>query len=317
MLARVRRTLTERDLLAAGDAVVVACSGGPDSAALLAVLARLAPEFNLTLHAASVDHGLRQGAAADVEVARAQATRMGVPFHALRAHVPHGASVQGQARSARYAALSDLGASLGAACVAVGHTRDDQVETVLMRLLRGAGVGGLAGIRPRRQDRVIRPLIDCDRSEVHAYAKTHFEDIASDPSNEDSRFERVRVRNHLVPALLAEDPQLHAHLSDLADEARELSDWLQTQAEARLGQLGGQARSLTFSADEANSPVFPRVIRLWVRNHANAELGRAHLVQVRRAVAAPAEIWLPGGFRIESRGDGVLRLLPPVSPAHT
>ncbi|MDD9942146.1 MAG: tRNA lysidine(34) synthetase TilS, partial [Myxococcales bacterium] len=139
MLARVRRTLTERDLLAAGDAVVVACSGGPDSAALLAVLARLAPEFNLTLHAASVDHGLRQGAAADVEVARAQATRMGVPFHALRAHVPHGASVQGQARSARYAALSDLGASLGAACVAVGHTRDDQVETVLMRLLRGAG----------------------------------------------------------------------------------------------------------------------------------------------------------------------------------
>src|SRR5262245_8818481 len=123
--------------------VLCACSGGPDSAAMLVALARLAPELGFELVAASVDHGLRADAAHDVAIASRQAAALQVPFHALRIEVAAGASIQAQARSARYEALLRLAAELGASRVAVGHTRDDQAETVLARLLRGSGLVGL------------------------------------------------------------------------------------------------------------------------------------------------------------------------------
>ncbi|HMI89850.1 MAG TPA: tRNA lysidine(34) synthetase TilS, partial [Polyangiales bacterium] len=139
IVARVRRTLRERGLLEAGGRVLCACSGGPDSAALLVALAQLQVELDFTLEAASVDHGLRADAGLDVEIARDQARSVGVPFHALRVQVSSEGSLQAAARSARYGALHGLAASISASRLALGHTRDDQAETVLMRVLRGAG----------------------------------------------------------------------------------------------------------------------------------------------------------------------------------
>nr|MDQ3035052.1 tRNA lysidine(34) synthetase TilS [Myxococcota bacterium] len=135
LLARVRRTVRERRLLERGERVVVAVSGGPDSMAMLDVVARLARELALDLSVASVDHGLRAEAADEIELARALATRLGLPFHALRVVVEPGGSIQAQARRARYDALRELAVALGARRIAVGHTRDDQAETVLARLL--------------------------------------------------------------------------------------------------------------------------------------------------------------------------------------
>ena len=132
--------------------------------------------------------------------------------------------------------------------VAVGHTRDDQAETVLARLLRGAGVRGLGAIVPRRADGVIRPLLDCTRAQVETYLSHRRLSAVRDPSNADRGFLRTRVRTDLLPRLLEEDPALLGHLSDLSDEARALTAWVDAEARA-LAQ-----RADAPSADDSSDP---------------------------------------------------------------
>lgn len=310
ILAQVRRTIRDRDLLSRGDGVLVACSGGPDSAALLSVLCALSGELGIRLHAASVNHGLRPQAAADVEVAGAQAAALGVAFTALSVTVEAGPSVQAQARRARYACLLDLRQELGFSHVAVGHTRDDQAETVIMRLLRGAGLRGLAGIRPSRADGVVRPLIDCAREDVARFARSQGLVLALDPSNDDTRFGRVRIRNQVLPVLLREDERLHTHLSELADEAATIAAWLETKAVARLSELGGPAETISLSEDDLRAPWLTSLLRHWLEATVGVTPARAHLAQLRRGLVAPAEIWLARGCVVRSVGDGSLHLAP-------
>jgi tRNA(Ile)-lysidine synthase len=311
IVARVRRTIRERQLIEPGMRVLAACSGGPDSAALLLVLARLSSELDFELEAASVDHGLRENAAADVELARAQALAAGVAFHPLRVHVERASSssLQAAARTARYAALAELATRLGAQRVAVGHTQDDQAETVLMRMLRGAGIAGLASVEPLRRDGVIRPLIDCRRAAVAAFAAEHCVQVARDPSNVDLRFERVRVRAQLMPLLEREDPAVVPHLANLADDARAVTEALQEQARALLQASLQAGESIDVSRWTSAQPaVRTWALRLWLAQVTGVEPGRDHLVAVDRARGAPAEVWLPSGWVLRSRGDGRLLL---------
>ncbi|HEX6245526.1 MAG TPA: tRNA lysidine(34) synthetase TilS, partial [Polyangiales bacterium] len=146
----MQATLLQRQLFQGARRVLVACSGGPDSQALLHVLWALRAEHGCALSVAGVDHGLRADAAAELQLAARLALQLGLPFHALRVEVERGASLQAQARAARYAALLACAREQGAERVAVGHTQDDQAETVLARLLRGTGIDGLGAIEPRR-----------------------------------------------------------------------------------------------------------------------------------------------------------------------
>lgn len=299
IVARVRRTITERALVDRGMHVLAACSGGADSGAMLFALARLAPEMGFALQAASLDHGLRPTAVRDVEIARTQAQAAGVPFHALAVSVASGASLQARAREARYAALFACAKDIGAERVAVAHTRDDQAETVVMRVLRGAGIGGLGGIAPRRADGVVRPLIDCARAEVLAFARRHCPAIAEDQSNADARFERVRVRERIVPALAAEDPAVIDHLADLADDARELWDALAPGARDLLER--GLEDSVTIRVStlrEAPAAVRRVALRIWVREVTGTPLGRAALDQIDHGLSRGGEVWLAGGWRV-------------------
>lgn len=301
IIARVRRTLRERGLIPAGARVLAACSGGPDSAALLWVLARLAPELDFELEAASVDHGLRADAAADVELARRQAESLGVVFHALRIQVPAGASLQARARTGRYDALQQLAASRGATRIAVGHTQDDQAETVLMRVLRGASVFGLAGIEPARKDGVIRPLIDCRRADVVAFAAQHCGPLAHDPSNDDPRFERVRVRKQILPLLEQEDPALVPHLADLADDARELAQALAGTVDAVLAAALEADDTIVLSAlYRAPAAVRALALRRWLTRVTGQEPTRSHLTQLALADSRAVEVWLPSGWVVTS-----------------
>jgi tRNA(Ile)-lysidine synthase len=309
IVARVRRSIRERALIQPGTRVLAACSGGPDSGAMLIALSRLCTELDFELDAVSVDHGLRPLASGDVELARAQAAAVGVAFHALRVDVDVSGSVQAGARAARYRALLMLAARLGAQRVAVGHTQDDQAETVVMRLLRGASVAGLAGIDPLRADGVIRPLIDCRRADVAVFAAEHCPAIARDPSNNDARFERVRVRSSVLPAMEREDAALVQHLSDLADDARAVSVALSPLAEQLLAAARQDDESIDVSSwTAAPSPIRQLALRLWLERALAADIGRAHIAMVERAVAAPAEVWLPGGWVVRSVADGRLRL---------
>jgi len=143
-------------MLAGGETVLVAVSGGADSVALLHVLADLAEAWRLRLHVLHVDHQLRPDSPADADFVRALGARLGVSVDVVTVTVDSRGSLEAAARESRYAALEAGAARVGAHRIALGHTADDQAETVLMRLLEGAGVRGLAGIPPVR-GRIIHP----------------------------------------------------------------------------------------------------------------------------------------------------------------
>ena len=189
-------------MLAGGESVLVAVSGGADSVALLRVLTALAPELSLRLHVLHVDHGLRPDSPRDAEFVRQLAARLGVAVDVARVTVAPGGSLEAAARAARYAALEAHATRLGADRIALGHTADDQAETVLMRMLAGAGVRGLAGI-PHVRGRIIRPLLDTRRPQLVAELRERELPWIEDPSNRDPQFLRNRIRHELLPLLAA------------------------------------------------------------------------------------------------------------------
>lgn len=310
ILPRVRRTLRDRKLLPSGAYVLLGLSGGPDSGALLVALARLADEFGFKLFGASVNHGLREEAAAEVQVAQAQAARFGVSCAALSVKIAASDSgLQAKARAARYQVLWEEARRVGAAHVAVGHTLDDQAETVLMRQLRGSGLRGLSGIWPRRSDGVVRPLIDCPREDVHRFAFAHLPEVVQDPSNRRKEFERVRVRAEILPTLLAEDPRAREHLAHLADEARGSIAWLDEAAAAQLRQLEQSPQVLDLSSlQEVAPPLLAALFRCWLKSHCAIEPSRAHLTQLQDCLSGRGEVWLPGNWRVWVEGGQRLRL---------
>ena len=300
----VRRTVRERALASSGDHILVACSGGPDSTALLHVLHRLGAELGITLCSASIDHGLRPESAAEVEQVAGFASSLAIPFYSSRVAVPReGASIQARARELRYAALREIAAARGATRIAVGHTQDDQAETVLGRLLRGAGVRGLGGIEPRRADGVIRPLFDCRRSDVRAYAVDRALPFIDDPSNHQPAFERVRIRHQVLPMLATEDPRVVEHLCALSDEAAELDAYLDAQL-AALAPAEGRLVS-TESLVELPAPVRIRWLRSWISRETALTPSRSHLTDVSRLLTGQGEVLLGSGWSVRRRNGGL------------
>lgn len=184
--------------------------------ALLHVLARLAPKHGFSLAAHGVDHGLRAEAGAELDLAQTLSAALGVPFGRSELRVAPGGNLQARARSARYAALEAARASAGADYIATAHHADDRAETVLLRLLRGAGPRGLA-VLPARSGLRLRPLLRARRSDVLAHLVRHALTFATDSSNQDRRFQRVRVREELMPLLVELSPGIVNHLNHLAD----------------------------------------------------------------------------------------------------
>ena len=234
---RALETIRRHRLAQPGDRVLVALSGGADSVALLFVLRDLEREGALIVAgAAHLHHGLR-GADADEDQAFCArlAARLGLPLATERADVAGLAraskrSVEDAARTARHAFFARAAASLGADAVAVAHTEDDQAETFLLRLLRGAGPRGLAGIRPRA-GLVIRPLIEISREAVRADLSSRGEAFREDASNADLRFPRNRVRHELLPYLRSQfSPGLSRVLAREAAVARQDEEFLHDQA---------------------------------------------------------------------------------------
>jgi tRNA(Ile)-lysidine synthase len=215
--------------------VVVACSGGPDSLALLA----LAAQVGLQPVAVHVDHGSRAGSAAEAGVVGGFAERLGAGFRAEAVAVAPGPNFEARARDARYAALERARAGLGATAVLVGHTRDDQAETVLLNLLRGAGVPGLAGM-PVRRGTVVRPLLEVSRADLAAVCARLGLRPLDDPMNADPAHRRVWLRREVIPALEAGVTRdLRAVLARQATLARSDSDLLDELAAEVLSRAAG------------------------------------------------------------------------------
>lgn len=230
MLSRVLRTIREQGLIEKGERVLVAVSGGPDSTALLHALLLLAPRLDISLQVACVDHRLRPESAEEARGVRKDCALLGLDCAILEVDVDksrraHG-SRQEAAREARLAALDEAAVQLGCAKIALGHHADDQAETVLFRILRGTGVAGLAGI-PYRRGRLVRPLLDVRRAQILAFLAKRGIGFFTDPSNENRRYARSRIRHDLLPTLAHENPRVVDALLGLAADARarERSPW--------------------------------------------------------------------------------------------
>jgi tRNA(Ile)-lysidine synthase len=224
-------------MLTGGETVVVAVSGGADSVGLLHVLMTLAAELSLRLHVLHVDHALRPDSARDAAFVRQLAARLGIPADVVRVTVPAGGSVEAAARAERYAALDAHARRLGARRIAVGHTADDQAETVLMRMLAGAGVRGLAGIPPVRGC-IVRPLIETRRAAIVATLETVGLAWIEDPSNRDPKFLRNRIRHELLPLLSASySADVVAPLDRLARLCRDTVGAIERMALRELDRL--------------------------------------------------------------------------------
>jgi len=280
-------------MLAGGERVLVAVSGGADSVALLHLLTRLRGEWRLDLHVLHVDHGLRPDSARDGDVVRSLGARLGVPVEVTTVVVPRRASLEDAARGARYAALEAAADRLGAVRIAVGHTADDQAETVLMRLLEGAGLRGLGGI-PAVRGRIIRPLLDVRRHElVDELTRVHLPWI-EDPSNQDLKFLRNRVRHELLPLLASGyRADIVPALARAARLAREATEALDALAANQLARLATPERDGALTLPLAPVRDLPRPVAAELLRQAAARVGGRAMLRawghhaLRRVLASP------------------------------
>lgn len=221
------------------DTALVALSGGPDSTALLLLMRAIVP-FIAPPIAATVDHGLRPESAVEAGAAADLCRSLGVPHATLRGPLParvgSTTNLSARARALRYELLEEHASEMGARWIVTAHHADDQLETLIMRLNRGSGVRGLAGIRPR-QDRIVRPLLQWKHDELAVIVTAAGVVSTNDPSNVDDRYDRARLRK-----LLAQTPWLDARAASRSaqalTDAEEAIEWYVDDLEPRAIKVG-------------------------------------------------------------------------------
>ena len=323
----VRDAIARHGLVDHGDHVLVGVSGGPDSVALLHALALLRGEYALRLTVCHVHHGLRPEADRDAAFVEALSARLGCAVRVVRVVVPRGTgrSPEEAARLVRHAALAQVARSLGASQIALGHTADDQAETVLMRVLQGAGPRGLAGI-PRRRGRIVRPLLEVDRATVWAHLAAHGLDAVEDGTNRDPKFLRNRIRHEVLPLLSAQaGPRLPEALRRVARGARETVEALDAVVRPRLTDHlkptpAGWRLALAALAGLPSGAVKAAVRLALVEVAATERLGSglraAHLdaLEALQHGVTGARVRLPGGIVVERGRDALWLLRPEARP---
>ncbi len=307
-----------------GQSVLVAVSGGLDSSALAQVLHELREREGLKLSIGHVNHGLRgEESEADEAAVRDLAAGLGLPVRTARVDPKRlrenrssreRSTLQEAARTLRYGALRELAQGLGASRIATAHTADDQVETVLLRLLRGTGPDGLGGIPERSPDgRIVRPLLRVARSEIERFARERGLHWREDASNAQLQYARNRLRLQWLPGLARDfNPRLLRAIGDLAEAQREDSAWIATQVEreaaSRLTPDGGWLQIEAEGWDALPEALARRLAReALVRCGAGRYVSRVHLERMLaflRSGRSGSCIEFPGGLRLECSRSG-------------
>lgn len=295
--------------------IVAAVSGGPDSMTLMHLLALWEPAKRPPIVVATVDHGLRPEAAAEARFVAVAAERLGLTHRILAwEEAKPDKGLQEAARDARYHLLSALAREVGASHIVTAHTRDDQAETLLMRLARGSGLAGLSGMRVMRDldgVHLVRPLLDQDKATLVAHCETEGWSFVTDPSNADEAYTRVRWRK-LMPLLAAEGltAQTLARLAKRAERTNEALSIKADEAFARGWSAG------TFQGVVLGEEPFEIALRVLERlldqgsleaDHRRLDRLETCLERIRTALAAKAALRLTiGGTLLDLRPDGRL-----------
>ncbi|WP_417540904.1 tRNA lysidine(34) synthetase TilS [Microbacterium maritypicum] len=314
-IAEIR--LAVRTALAAlpeGSTVIVALSGGADSLALAAATAFEAPRRGLRTASVTVDHGLQDDSAEVAARAARTAAELGLDPLVVRVDVAGEGGPEAAARDARYRVLREAAADVRAAAVLLGHTLDDQAETVLLGLARGSGATSLQGMAPVREDddgvRWVRPLLGVRRETTRAFCAASALDPWDDPHNLDDRYARVRVRERVLPVLEAElGPGIAEALVRTAEQLREDAEAFDEMIQETIEDIVEHAEagiSVSAAALAANPAALRnRIIRLVVDSEFGVSLTRTQTVEVARLVtdwSGQGPIDLPGCSAVRHGG---------------
>jgi tRNA(Ile)-lysidine synthase len=328
---QARKTIHEFDMLAPGDRVLIAVSGGADSIALLHLLHRLSSKFNLTLTIAHLNHRIRGTEGdADAEFVRKMSLDLGLPFVCEVIEIKQQALVLRQnleelARNLRYDFLRRIAAQIGATKIAVGHNLNDQAETALFRFIRGSGIEGLSAIHPVVDGLIIRPLLGCSRDLIRDYLKQQDIRYCEDSTNTDLRYARNRIRQELLPYIQTHfNPQLFSALSREASLARETWTFIESQASTAYTTLHSRTEdgsSLKIPMIlELHPALQKQVLRLALKECLGSirGIGSVHiesLLSLCKTACSGEEIRLPHGGKAFRQFDALILLNHPPKPA--
>jgi tRNA(Ile)-lysidine synthase len=312
LLDRVRRTIRRYGLAAPGTRVLAALSGGSDSVALASLLAELDAAGDLRLVVlAHFNHQLRASADRDERFCREMAATLGRPLAAGRADVRELAarehrSIEDAARTARHAFFEQARLQAGADAVALGHTKDDQAETFLLRLVRGAGSRGLAAMHPRNGP-LIRPLIEIRREELRDHLRQRNLTFVHDETNDDLSVPRNRIRHELLPLLVERfNPAVVDALGDAAEIAREEWVWMSAEA-AAVAAVAVERTEEHSTLDVAALSAAPLALLRLVVYRAMSEAARGRLVAY-EDVSRTVDLIRVGGPPFDAPGQRVERI---------
>jgi len=307
----LRETINRHRMLAPGDTVITAVSGGADSTALLTILVELREEFCFSVEAAHVNHGLRgRESKRDEKHAVALARSLGLNVHITHVNVKKTArqdkiSVQEAGRKARDGFFRKILEVSSAAKIATGHTRDDNVETFLMRLVTGSGPQGLSGISPHDPP-YIRPLIDVARSEIEDFLRERGVTWVEDSSNRSDAYIRNRIRNEIFPSLLDINPRARENIAGAVIRLRETYESMGAAAEILAGRARCGSALSTSELDRLPDGIRKEVVKKLIYNAPNdgekpLRINEAHIDAVCRLASGPSRgeltVDLPGGLK--------------------
>jgi len=287
LLYKVRATIKKYGLISKDDRILIGISGGPDSITLLYALLALKKEMNLSIHLCHLDHMLRKGSSKDCDFVRQLAARLKIPATCGRFNVKKlssAGSLEEVARKVRLSFFFSVGKKIKATKIALGHNLDDQAETVLMRLIRGAGLYGISGILPKRRIgsfEIIRPLIETRRSEIESFLKRRKIKPLIDETNAQDIYFRNRIRNDLLPLLEKKyNRNIKTVLSTFAQSACYDYDYLARESQKFGKRMGRKIRIRKFLK------LHPAIQRLILRSHIKSikgdmrAIGFQHILEI-------------------------------------
>lgn len=316
---KLLNTIQRETLIKEGDKVLVAFSGGPDSSCLLHILASLQEELGIELYSAHLNHQIRGlDAHQDALLAYRESTALGVPCFLSAVDVPLYArekklSLEEAAREVRYHMLFEVKEKLAIDKIAVAHNLDDQAETVLMRIMRGTGLNGLKGMAYKREDGVIRPLMDIKRQEIEDYCAEHQLHTALDKTNEEDEYTRNKIRLLLLPYIEENyASNIKEILSRMSNSLREDSDYIDNIATELYREIGMRHEdyAIKFEMETIESfaaPILKRLIRQAYVDlmGTNEGLEAVHMEDALKVINSPRpelSVNLPKGIIVEKKG---------------
>ncbi|ERI08753.1 tRNA(Ile)-lysidine synthetase [Aneurinibacillus aneurinilyticus ATCC 12856] len=326
LLEQLKKTIQAHGLLKTGDTIVVAVSGGPDSVALLHALTRLRQEFEYTIAAAHVNHQFRgEEADEDCDYVQHLCQELAIPCFVDSIDVPKligetGLNPQDAARQVRYRFLKQVAGKMGGAKVATAHHADDQLETMVMRFVRGTGVEGLAGIPLCRSEEnidIIRPLLEVTRDQIEKYCEEQGLLPRQDASNWSDKYLRNRIRRHWIPLMREENPYVASAAVHLAEVLREENDYMRQESMEKLALIIEKQNENTIIIRQNDFLMHHlalqrRMIKLilsYLLKSDIKEIGYVHIENIRQIIGdthPAACTHLPGGVQVHREYQRVI-----------